>query len=137
MSRELLGANNLTRGNDVAGRVRRADRPWSRMVGLLGRRSLAEGEGLLLAPCTSIHTFLMRFPIDILYLDREDVVVKAVRALRPFRFSACLRGGHSVLELAAGAIEASGTRVGDRLVLTPSGTHAASPTSPTSPSSAS
>jgi hypothetical protein len=92
------------------------------MVGLLGRRSLAGDEGLLLTPCTSIHTFFMRFPIDILYLDREQVVVKAVRALRPFRFSACLRGSRSTLELPAGAIEASGTQVGDRLVLTPSDT---------------
>jgi uncharacterized membrane protein (UPF0127 family) len=113
---------NLTRGSQVAARVRRADRMWSRMVGLLGRSSLAEGEGLLLVPSTSIHTFFMRFPIDVLYLNREDVVVKAVRALRPFRLSACLRGGHSVLELPAGTIEASGTQVGDCLALSSSGT---------------
>ena len=122
MSREPLRVRNLTRGSEVAVRVRRADRAWSRLVGLLGRRSLAEDEGLLLTPCPSIHTFFMRFPIDILHLDREHVVVKAVRALRPFRFSACLRGGHSVLELPVGAIEASSTQVGDRLALTPSGT---------------
>jgi len=90
-------------------------------VGLLGRRGLAKDEGLLLTPCTSVHTFFMRFPIDILYLDRERVVVKAVRALRPFRVSACLRGSHSILELAAGALEASGTQVGDRLAVAPAG----------------
>jgi uncharacterized membrane protein (UPF0127 family) len=123
VSREPLRVRNLTRGSGVAARVRHADRAWSRIVGLLGRRSLAEDEGLLLTPCTSIHTFFMRFPIDILYLDREHVVVKAVRALRPFRFSARLTGGHSVLELSPGAIEASGTQVGDRLALAPSDTH--------------
>jgi uncharacterized membrane protein (UPF0127 family) len=117
VSREPLRVTNLTRGSEVATRVRRADRAWSRMVGLLGRRSLAEDEGLILTPCTSVHTFFMLFPIDLLYLDREHVVVKAVRALRPFRLSACLRGGHSTLELPAGAIEASGTQVGDRLAL--------------------
>jgi len=122
VSREPLQVRNLTRGSGVAGRVRRADQAWSRVVGLLGRRSLAGDEGLLLTPCTSIHTFFMRFPIDILYLDREQVVVKAVRALRPFRLSACLKGGRSTLELPAGAIEASGTQVGDRLVLTRSDT---------------
>ena len=122
MSREPLRVRNLTRGSGVAGRVRRADQAWSRVVGLLGRRSLAGDEGLLLTPCTSVHTFFMRFPIDILYLDREQVVVKAVRALRPFRLSACLKGGRSTLELPAGAIEASGTQVGDRLVLTRSDT---------------
>ena len=81
-------------------------------------------EGLLLPDCNSIHTCFMRFPIDVLYLDREHTVVKAVRALRPFRFSACLRsGGHSVLELPIGAIEASGTQPGDSLALTGSLEH--------------
>jgi len=121
VSREPLQVRNLTRGSEVAVRVRHADRAWSRLVGLLGRRGLAKDEGLLLTPCTSVHTFFMRFPIDILYLDRERVVVKAVRALRPFRVSACLRGGHSILELAAGALEASGTQVGDRLAVAPAG----------------
>jgi uncharacterized membrane protein (UPF0127 family) len=118
VSREPLRVRNLTRDSGVAGRVRRADRAWSRMVGLLGRRSLAGDEGLLLTPCTSIHTFFMFFPIDILYLNREHVVVKAVTALRPFRLSGCLKG-HSTLELPAGVIEASGTQVGDRLAVTP------------------
>ena len=117
MSRESLRVRNLTRASEVATRVRHANRAWSRMVGLLGRRRLAEDEGLLLTPCTSVHTLFMLFPIDLLYLNREHVVVKAVRALRPFRLSACLRGAHSVLELSAGAIEASGTQVGDRLAL--------------------
>ena len=121
MSREPVRVKNLTRGNQVAARVWRAANPWSRMVGLLGRGSLAADEGLLLAPCTSIHTVLMRFPIDVLYLDREHTVVKAVRALRPFRLSGCLRGGHSALEISAGTIETSGTQVGDRLTLTPAG----------------
>jgi uncharacterized protein len=119
MSRKMLEIRNLTRDSEVAARVRPADRAWSRMVGLLGRRRLARDEGLLLTPCTSVHTFLMFFPIDILYLSREHVVVKAVSALRPFRLSACLKGSHSILELPAGVIEASGTQVGDRLAVTP------------------
>ena len=113
-----LQVENLTRDSRVAAHVRQAKRPWSRMVGLLGRRRLPKDEGLLVVPCTAIHTMFMLFPIDVLYLDREHTVVKAVRALRPFRFSACLRGGHSVLELPVGAIEASGTQAGDRLALT-------------------
>lgn len=119
MSQRGLQARNLTRGSDVAARVRHADRPWSRLWGLLGRASLARDEGLLLTPCTSIHTFFMRFAVDVLYLDRDHVVVKAVRALRPFRLSACLRGAHSVLELPVGAIEASGTQTGDQLAFSP------------------
>jgi len=119
MSRGPLQARNLTRSSEVAARVRRADRPWSRLLGLLGRASLPRNEGLLLTPCTSIHTFFMRFAIDVLYLNRNHVVVKVVQALRPFRLSACLRGGHSVLELPAGVIEASGTQAGDQLAFGP------------------
>ena len=121
MSRQLLQVINLTRGSEVAAHVRRADGAWSRVVGLLGRRSLAEDEGLFLTPCTSIHTLFMRFPIDILYLNREHAVVKAVKHLRPFRASACLRGAHSILELPTGAIKTSGTQVGDRLVFASTG----------------
>ena len=119
MSRGRLQARNVTRNSEVAARVRRADRPWSRLLGLLGRASLARDEGLLLTPCSSIHTLFMLFAIDVLYLDRNHVVVKAVRAVRPFRLSACLRGAHSVLELPAGVIEASGTQAGDQLALGP------------------
>lgn len=119
MSREALQARNLTRNSEVAAHVRRADRPWSRLLGLLGRAGLARDEGLLLTPCTSIHTFFMRFAIDVLYLDRNHVVMKAVQTLRPFRLSACLRGGHSVLELPVGVIEASGTQAGDQLGFSP------------------
>ena len=118
MSRRTLQVENLTRESKVATFVRQADRPWSRLVGLLGRRHLPKDEGLLVVPCSAIHTLFMLFPIDVLYLNREHTVVKAVRALRPFRFSACFRGGHSVLELPVGAIETSGTQTGDRLALT-------------------
>jgi uncharacterized membrane protein (UPF0127 family) len=120
MSQGPLQARNLTRSSEVAVRVRRADHPWSRMLGLLGRAGLAGDEGLLITPCSSIHTFFMRFAIDVLYLDRNHVVVKAVQELRPFRLSACLRGGHSVLELPVGVIEASGTQAGDQLAFGPS-----------------
>jgi uncharacterized membrane protein (UPF0127 family) len=71
------------------------------MQGLLGRSGLERGEGLLLEPAGSIHTFFMRFPIDVVYLDGESRVVKVVRELRPWRASAC-RGAHAALELAAG-----------------------------------
>jgi uncharacterized membrane protein (UPF0127 family) len=118
MSRKILEVRNLTRDSQIAAGVRPADHVWSRIVGLLGRRRLAADEGLLLTPCNSVHTFFMFFPIDILYLSREHVVLKAVTPLRPFRLSACLKG-HATLELPAGAIEASGTQVGDRLAVTP------------------
>ena len=62
-----------------------ADRPWARMWGLLGRRSLPWGEGLLLRPAASVHTFFMRFPIDVVFLDRELTVLGVTPELRPWR----------------------------------------------------
>jgi uncharacterized protein len=93
-----------------------ADQPLRRMRGLLGRRSLPAGEGLLLRPAPSIHTAFMRFPIDVIFLDRNLRVVKLVEHLRPWR-SAAARGARAALELAAGEAAVRGIEVGDRLGL--------------------
>jgi hypothetical protein len=106
---------NLTRGNTVCvGEV--ADRPLSRMRGLIGRRGLPAGEGLLLRPAPSIHTAFMRFPIDAVFLDRELRVLLIVECLLPWRM-ASKRGARAVLELSAGESTRRGLRVGDRLEL--------------------
>ena len=106
---------NETRGAVIADRAFEARGFWPRLVGLLGRSSLEQGEALLLDPCTSVHTAFMRFSIDVLYLDREGRVVKTRPHLRPFRMSGVLRGGHSVIELPTGVIEATGTASGDQI----------------------
>src|ERR671922_1038887 len=72
-------------GAAVCESCRVADRFASRLRGLLGRRGLAPGEGLLIRPASSIHTFFMRFPIDVAFLDRDGVVVKVVPNLSPWR----------------------------------------------------
>ena len=87
---------------------------WSRGRGLLGRGTLAPSEGLLIPRCASVHTWFMRFPIDVVYLGRDLGVRKIAPDLGPWRFSWC-RGAASVLELAAGSAEAHGLRVGDQL----------------------
>lgn len=112
--------DNLTKSTEVASAARMADSPWSRMVGLLGKRQLAEGEGLVLRPCSSIHMLFMRFPIDVVYLDKEARVVKVVRSLKPFRFSGSRRHAHYTLELPVGTIDRSNTSPGDQLAITPS-----------------
>jgi uncharacterized membrane protein (UPF0127 family) len=86
------------------------------MRGLLGRRELPRGEGVLLRPATSVHTWFMRFPIDVVFLDRELQVQKIVTGLGPWRI-AFGRGTRAVLELAAGECERRGLRPGDRLIL--------------------
>ena len=86
------------------------------MRGLLGRDGLERGEGLLLQPAGSIHTFFMRFPIDAVFLDRGLRVVGLAPELAPWRVAA-RRHAHSVLELAAGEIEQRPVEVGERLCL--------------------
>jgi uncharacterized protein len=91
-----------------------ADTPLARMRGLLGRRSLAPEEGILLRPASSVHTLFMRFPIDVVFLDRELAVLRVVPVLRPWR-AASRRRAAAVLELAAGESERRGIHAGDRL----------------------
>jgi uncharacterized membrane protein (UPF0127 family) len=93
-----------------------ADTPFARMRGLLGRRSLASGEGLLLRPASSVHTFFMRFPIDVVFVDRAGEVVKISDRVRPGR-TAGARGAKAVIELPAGEAERRRLRVGDRVDL--------------------
>ena len=93
-----------------------ADHPVARMRGLLGRSDLPRGEGILLRPAGSIHTFFMRFPIDVVFLDGDDRVLEVVPRLAPWR-AAGVKGARSVLELAAGEADARGIRAGSMLTL--------------------
>jgi uncharacterized membrane protein (UPF0127 family) len=96
-----------------------AENPWTRAVGLIGRKGLGEGRGLWIMLCRSIHTVFMRFPIDVAYLSPDGTVVKTSARLPPFRLSMGGRQAHSVLELPAGFLERAGLRVGDRLSCLP------------------
>jgi uncharacterized protein len=93
-----------------------ADTPLRRMKGLLGRSRLEEDEGMLIQPASSIHTWFMRFPIDVVFLDRELRVRRVVEAVRPWRFAFGWRA-RAVLELPAGAAARSGLVAGQKLVL--------------------
>jgi uncharacterized protein len=107
---------NQTRETVLANSVEVADTSAKRRTGLLKRERLEAGEGLWIVPCESVHTFFMKFPIDLVYLSRQNRVRKVRSAVPPWRMSACLLA-HSVLELRAGTIEATGTAVGDELVI--------------------
>ena len=86
------------------------------MRGLLGRSELPVGEGLLLKPCRSVHMFFMRFPLDVVFLDRELSVVGVAAGLRPWRMAA-RRGAKAVLELPSGEAARRGIGRGERLRL--------------------
>ena len=84
------------------------------MRGLLGRSELTRGEGMLLRPASSIHTALMKFSIDVVFVDEDDVVLELVPGLRPWQIARC-KGAHAVYELRAGDIDRARLQVGDRL----------------------
>jgi uncharacterized membrane protein (UPF0127 family) len=97
-----------------------ADSPLMRHRGLLGRAPLLAGEGLLLSPTGSIHTWFMNFPIDAVFLDRDWRVLHIAREIKPWR-AAAARRARAVLELRAGDAALRGLEVGDVLELAPAG----------------
>jgi uncharacterized membrane protein (UPF0127 family) len=107
---------NTTRDTVLAEDVRLAESMWDRFWGLMGRKGLPEQAGVLIRPCSSIHTAFMRFPIDVVFLDRSLKVVKVSAAVKPFR-AAIAGGAHSALELNAGAAERARVEKGDQLAL--------------------
>jgi uncharacterized protein len=111
-----MHAANITRGTVLASSLEVADTGPARNKGLLNRDGLAPGGGLWIVPCQSVHTFFMRFPIDLVYLDARKRVKKVRRAVVPGRISFCLTA-QSVIELAAGTIQQTQTQRGDLLAI--------------------
>lgn len=105
---------NVTRGVLLGDSVDIAATSAARRKGLLQRSGLEEGQGLWIVPCESIHTFFMKFPIDVVYVDRKHRVRKVCPELDPWRLSLCL-SAHSVVELPQGVIAKTGTQAGDEL----------------------
>jgi uncharacterized membrane protein (UPF0127 family) len=114
-----MGAPFIVRNSNrdivLASDVRLADTPRSRRTGLLKRESLRPGEGLWIVPTQAIHTFGMRFPIDVVFLDAALRVKRIYHGLAPYRLTPFVWGACSVLELASGAVSTTGTVVGDQL----------------------
>jgi uncharacterized protein len=110
-----LRVRNETRNTVLASAADVADTSAKRRTGLLKHKSLEPGEGLWITPCESVHTFFMKFAIDLVYLDKNKKVRKVRHAVPPWRLSACLFA-HSTLELPAGAAASSQTEAGDQLV---------------------
>jgi len=112
-----LVAKNASLGTVIADRVDVADSRATRAVGLLKRSGLEPGEALWIVPSRGVHTWGMRFTIDVLALDQDGTVIDAVSNLRPWRMRLPRRGTAGVLELPAGTVAASQTSLGHRIVL--------------------
>lgn len=110
-----MKAIDKTSGSVLADELVLADTLLRRMRGLLGRKALASGEGLWIKPYNGVHTFGMRFPIDVLFLDRQLRVIAISESLEPNRLTAVHLNATSVLELPAGTAERSAAQPGDRI----------------------
>ena len=111
-----LRVQNLTRAVSLADRADIANTSATRRTGLPKHSQLAAGEGLWIVPCEAVHTFRMKFPIDVLFLDKKRKILKMRPAMKRSKMAFCLRA-HSVLELPSGTCESTGTVRGDQLEL--------------------
>src|SRR5688500_14590142 len=108
-------ARDVEAGVVMANRVTVASRRLERAVGLLGRRHLDVGEALWITPCHGVHTWFMRFSIDVVAMDANGVVVDTVSTMKPWRMRLPRRGAVSVLELPAGTLLSVPTKIGRRI----------------------
>jgi uncharacterized membrane protein (UPF0127 family) len=114
-----FGLRIVRTGSLLATEIEAAVNSETRRKGLLGRTGLPDGVAMVIAPTNAIHTFFMRFPIDVVFVRRDGAVVKVRRAMPAWRMACALRG-FAVVELAGGAADRAGLQVGDRLAVEPS-----------------
>ena len=110
-------AFNRTRRQYLATSLAVADNHWSRLRGLIGTppANFQQGRGLWIVPSRGVHTLGMRFPIDVIYLTRDNIVLHLEPSLAPWRFAPMRFQAASVLELPENTVRSTGTTIGDRL----------------------
>jgi len=108
-----MASRMMVDGNLVLDKIIMADTYSKRLQGLLGRKGLEEREGMMIIPCNSIHTYRMKFPIDVLFVDRDNIVVKVLRDLSPKRMGPLVLKSRYVIEAEAGTFV--GIEKGDKL----------------------
>jgi len=112
-----MRALNGDSGKELARTLRVAATICSRAKGLLGRAALPPGEGLLIRPCKGVHTFLMKFPIDVVFLDKNNRIIETVENLQPQRMTRVWLRSAGVIELPAGTVSASESVVGNEVII--------------------
>jgi uncharacterized membrane protein (UPF0127 family) len=114
MSR-VVSATNTTRDTSLGTSVRVADGWWTRLRGLLGAPTLADGEGLVLIPCRAVHMYGMKQALDVVFTDRDGTVIALYPGLAPGQRTRVHKDSHSVFEVPPGTIEKTETELGDRI----------------------
>ena len=110
-----MTAFNTRNSRQLADNVTVADNLFTRMKGLLGKNEMMQGEALWIKPCTSVHTFGMKFPIDVIFLNRKNRVAALIENMQQNRLTRLYLSAVSTLELPAGTIEKTDIRVGDEI----------------------
>jgi len=113
----LITVTDETRGTLIGHRIQVADRSLTRLVGLLGKKGVDAGAGLWIKPSSGVHTVFMRFPIDVIGLDRNQRVIKLWNNLVPYRVTSVSLELRSVIELTAGRIAECNVQLGDQLII--------------------
>lgn len=106
---------NKTKNTLLAKDIVIADTPFKRLKGLLGKKEFREGHALILKPCNSIHTFFLRFAIDVIFVDKQSKVIEAISCLKPFRLTRIYWLSLLAIELPAGIIQSTLICKGDTL----------------------
>ncbi len=106
---------NTTQNNIIASQGIMADTFLRRLKGLLGKTEISDDEALCIKPCKSVHTFFMRFPIDVIFIDRENKVINITKSLKPFKTSKYIKNAMYVIEIGAGMSEIKDVRIGDKV----------------------
>ncbi|MBU1124506.1 MAG: DUF192 domain-containing protein [Candidatus Omnitrophica bacterium] len=112
-----MSIRNATRNTSIAHHARIARSLSARLKGLLGEEAIYENQALILRPCNSVHTFFMRFPIDVIFVDHADRVVKTISCLRPFRMTGIYFSAAYAIELPPGTIASTCTELHDILTI--------------------
>ena len=110
---------NSRTGRDLANEARLAKNFFSRAVGLMGKKTIKKGEGLVLPKCNSVHSFFMNFNIDLVFVNENQVVITIIENLPKWRISPFIKDSAKAIELPTGTIKESGTMIGDLLIFEP------------------
>lgn len=108
---------NATRGTVIAERAEVAYTFWQRLRGLIGRKALPDGEGLVIEPCAGVHAFFLRVPIDVILVGRDGRVLRVLAPLPPWSPGALVPGARCAVEVPAGTAARTGTRPGDSIAI--------------------
>ncbi len=106
---------NQTKNTIIAFECKTADNFFTRLKGLIGKKLLPEGSGLLIIPCNSIHMFFMKIPLDVIFIDKAGKVVYLSENIKPWQATRIIKKARCTIELPAGTIAQSRTEVGDKL----------------------